>query len=304
MDEVERKDVRIGDTVIIERAGDVIPYVVAVVPGARSGKERKFHMPATCPICHSAVVREEGAAAYRCVGMACPAKLRESVRHFASKHALNIDGLGDKLVSQLIEHGLVRSVADLYALTTDQLVQLERMAQKSAQNVINAIAGSKRTTLARFINGLGIPQVGEHMADVLADHFGSIDRLQDADEAALLEIREVGPQTALEIRTFFAAADNRAVIQRLLEAGVEPQAVQRTRSGKLLGKTFVLTGALSMPRDRVAKQITDAGGKVTSSVSKATDYVVAGDDPGSKLEKAQKLGITVLNEAELQRLLA
>jgi DNA ligase (NAD+) len=303
MDEVERKDVRIGDTVVVERAGDVIPYVVAVVSAKRSGRERKFRMPDTCPVCGSKVVREEGAAAYRCIGLNCPAKLRESVRHFASKHALDIDGLGDKLVAQLIDRGLVTSVADLYDLTKEQLVDLERMADKSAHNILDAIAGSKHTTLARFINGLGIPQVGEHMAGVLAAHFGSVQALEDASEAALLEIREVGPETAREIRAFFDLEQNRTIIERLLRAGVRPEAPRRQRSGTLSGKTFVLTGALSRPRDDVARAIEAHGGKVTSSVSKNTDYVVIGEEPGSKLDKARKLGVTTLDEAALQRLL-
>jgi DNA ligase (NAD+) len=304
MDEVERKDVRIGDTVVIERAGDVIPYVVRVVAEQRTGRERKFHMPDKCPVCGSKVVREEGAAAYRCVGMNCPAKLREAVRHFASKYALDIDGLGDKLVSQLIDRGLVKSVADLYDLTKDQLVDLERLADKSAQNILDAVEGSKQTTLARFINGLGIPQVGEHMAEVLAEHFGSVAALENATEEELMAVREVGPETAREIRAFFDVKANQAVIKRLLAAGVTPAAPERQRSGKLAGKTFVLTGALSRPRDEVARDIEAHGGRVTSSVSKNTDYVVAGDEPGSKLDKAKKLDITVLDEAGLRRLLS
>ena len=303
MDEVERKDVRIGDMVIIERAGDVIPYVVAVVTSERTGRERKFHMPSTCPVCGSKVVREEGAAAYRCIGLSCPAKLRESVRHFASKHALDIDGLGDKLVTQLIDKGLVHSIADLYDLTKPKLVDLERMAEKSAQNIVDAIESSKRTTLPRLINGLGIPQVGEHMAEVLAEQFGSIEELQNATEDQLLEVREVGPETAREIRAFFALKDNRDVIKRLKKAGVQLAAVQRKRTGKLAGKSFVLTGALSVPRDTVAKEIEANGGRVTSTVSKSTDYVVVGDDPGSKLDKARKLGIATLGETQLQELL-
>jgi DNA ligase (NAD+) len=303
MDEVERKDVRIGDTVIIERAGDVIPYVVEVVTSERTGKERKFRMPASCPVCGSKVVREEGAAAYRCIGMSCPAKLRESVRHFASKHALNIDGLGDKLVAQLIDTGVVQNVADLYDLTKEQLVDLERMADKSAQNILDAIAGSKRTTLARFINGLGIPQVGEHMAEVLAEHFGSIEALQQASEEELLAVRDVGPETAREIRAFFALKQNQAVIKRLVAAGVHPTVERRARTGKLAGKTFVLTGALSVPRDQVARDIEVHGGRVTSTVSKNTDYVVVGEEAGSKLDKARKLGITTLDEQALRRLL-
>jgi len=303
MDEIERKDVRIGDTVVIERAGDVIPYVVGVVTSERTGHERTFHMPERCPVCGSKVLREAGAVAYRCIGMSCPAQLREAVRHFASKHALNIDGLGDKLVAQLIDTGLVKNVADLYDLTKDQLVDLERMADKSAQNILAAIAGSKRTTLPRLLNGLGIPQVGEHMAEVLAEHLGSLEALQHAGEEDLLAVHEVGPETAREIRAFFALEQNRAVIQRLLEAGVHPVVERRRRAGKLAGKTFVLTGALSTPRDEVARTIVAAGGRVASSVSKRTDYVVVGEAAGSKLEKARALGVPTLTEAELQRLL-
>ncbi len=303
MDEVERKDVRIGDTVLIERAGDVIPYVVEVVKRARTGKERKFHMPGNCPVCGSKVVREEGAAAYRCIGMSCPAKLRETVRHFASKHALNIDGLGDKLVAQLIDTGLVRNVADLYRLSKQQLVDLERMAEKSAQNILDAIEGSKRTTLARFINGLGIPQVGEHMAEVLAEHFGSIEALEKASEEELLTVRDIGPETAREIRAFFSLKQNQAVVKRLIAAGLHPTAERRARTGKLAGKTIVLTGALSVPRETVARDIEAHGGRVTSSVSKSTDYVVVGEEPGSKLDKARKLGLTILEEAQLRELL-
>ena len=308
MDEVERKDVRIGDTVIIERAGDVIPYVVSVDTSARTGKERKFRMPRNCPVCGSEVVREEGAAAYRCIGMRCPAKLRESIRHFASKHALDIDGLGDKLVTQLIETGLVRDAADLYDLGTEkkreQLIGLDRMAEKSAQNLLAAIEGSKDTTLPRFINGLGIPQVGEHTAEVLADHFGAIDAIRQASEDELLAVREIGPETAREISAFFSLSQNAKVVDRLLAAGVHPKWKGRTRSGKLAGKTFVLTGALSVPRDEMTKEIEAHGGRVTSSVTKNTDYVVVGGAAGSKLDKAKKLGIETLDEAAVRRLLA
>ncbi len=303
MDEVVRKDVRIGDTVVIERAGDVIPYVVGVVLEQRTGNERKFHMPKACPVCGSPIVREEGEAAFRCIGMSCPAKLRESIRHYASKHALNIDGLGDKLVAQLIDKGLVRNIADLYTLTTQTLADLDRMGKKSAQNIIDAIEATKQTTLPRFVLGLGIPQVGEHMADVLAERFGTIEPLQQASEEQLLAVRDVGPETAREIRAFFEAPQNQQAIKAVLDAGVHPKAEQRVAGGELEGKTFVLTGTLSRPRDQVARAISAQGGRITSSVSKTTDYVVAGDDPGSKLEKAQKFGITVLSESDLRVLL-
>jgi len=302
MDEVERKDIRIGDTVIVERAGDVIPYVVGIVASERSGKERKFHMPSACPACGSKVVREEGEAAYHCIGMSCPAKLRETIRHYASKHALDIDGLGEKLVAQLIEKGLVKNVADLYDLTKEQLVDLERMADKSAQNILDAIDGSKKTSLPRFINGLGIPQVGEHMANLLAEHFGSTEAIEKATEEELLAIREVGPETAREIGAFFALKQNRAVLERLQKAGVNPRMQRRKRGDKLAGQTFVLTGTLSVPRDEATRWIEAQGGKVTSSVTKKTSYVVVGENPGSKRDKARELGIPTLNDAQLRAL--
>ena len=304
MDEVERKDVRIGDMVLIERAGDVIPYVVKVVGDERTGDERVFQMPKECPVCGAPVMREEGAAAFRCIGMQCLAKLRESIRHFASKNAVDIDGLGEKLVAQLVDQGLVSDVADLYSLTEEQVVGLERMAEKSARNLLDAIEASKGTSLARLINGLGIPQVGEHVATLLAEEFGSIDALARADEEALLELREVGPQIAAEVVAFFRAEQNLGVLGRLDAAGVRPSSPpRRRRDGALSGKTFVLTGALSVARDQASRAISAAGGKVTSSVSKKTDYVVAGSDAGSKLEKAERLGVEILDEAGLRTLL-
>jgi DNA ligase (NAD+) len=305
MDELERKDIRIGDVVFVERAGDVIPYVIGVVPGQRTGRERKFRMPDACPVCGSKVVREEGAAAYRCVGMNCPAKLRESVRHYASKRALDIDGLGEKLVEQLTENGLVHNVADLYLLheRKDELIALERMGEKSVHNLLDAIEGSKRTSLPRFLNGLGIPQVGEHTAEVLAEHFGSVDALQQASEEELLEIREIGPETAREIRAFFGLTENREVLRRLAAAGLQPRSQGRAKGGKLAGQTFVLTGALSEPRDQVTRAITRQGGRVTASVSKSTNYVVVGEDPGSKVDKAKKLGVQTIDDRALRKLL-
>lgn len=303
MDEIERKDIRIGDTVLIERAGDVIPYVVKVVAEQRSGRERKFHMPKKCPVCGSDVVREAGEAAYRCVGMSCPAQLRERICHFGSKHGLDIDGLGEKLVAQLVDKGWVRNVAHLYDLTKERLVSLERMGDKSAQNILDAIAGSKRTSLTRLLYGLGVPEVGEHMAALLAEHFGSIDALQHATEDELLAIREVGPETAREIRAFFALPQNRAVIERLKGAGLTPAAEPRRPTGKLAGKTFVLTGTLPVPRDHVAQAIQAQGGRVASNVSKNTDYVVVGEAPGSKLDKARELGVKTIDERELHRML-
>jgi len=303
MDEIERKDIRIGDSVLIERAGDVIPYVVKVVIEKRTGHEAKFDMPKECPACQSEVVREEGATAYRCIGMSCPAKLRESIRHFASKHALNIDGIGDKLVEQLTAKDLVKNVADLYELTKKKLVDLDRMGDKSAQNILDNIKKSRKTTLARFIYALGIPQVGEHMAEVLADKFRGIAALKKASEKKLLTVREVGPETAREIRAFFKLEQNERIIERLQKTGVRPKAERRKRTGKLMGKTFVLTGALSVPRDQVAREIEAHGGRVSGSVSKHTDYVVVGEDAGSKLDKARELGVRTIDQRELERIL-
>jgi DNA ligase (NAD+) len=304
MDEVERKDVRIGDLVVIERAGDVIPYVVEVLAAARTGSERRFTMPTRCPVCGSEVIREEGAAAYRCIGMQCPAKRREVIRHFASKHALDIDGLGEKLVAQLVERGMVNDLADIFQLTVEQLAELERMGAKSAGNLVAAIQASKMPTLARFIYGLGIPQVGEHVAELLAEHFGSIAALSAADEEALTGVREIGPETAREVRAFFQLPQNQQTLARLEQAGVEPQAAPRRRhGGPLRGKSFVITGTLSTSREAVIDRIEAAGGKVTGGISKKTHYLVAGEDAGSKLNKARQLGVAVLDEAGLERLL-
>jgi DNA ligase (NAD+) len=300
MDEVRRKDVRIGDRVVIERAGDVIPYVVRVLVEQRRGDEQIFEMPSECPVCRGTVVREEGEAAYRCINLECPAQRREVIRHYASKHALNIDGLGDKLVAQLLEAGLVRDVADLYGLTVEQLAALDRMGEKSATNLVAAIAATRRDTpLDRLINGLGIPQVGERTANVLAERFQSLRALMDADEEALTAVRDIGPETAREIRAFFVEPSNRQLIERLLAEVTPVVPAPRRRGGPLAGKTLVITGTLSAPRDEVIDRIEAAGGKVTGSLSRKTDFLVVGEDPGSKVEKAKTLGVTVLDEREL-----
>lgn len=302
MDEIRRKDVRIGDTVVIERAGDVIPYVVRVLPEKRDPSQPEFEMPATCPICAAPVVREEGQAAYRCIGASCPAQLRERIRHFASKHSLDIDGLGDKLVGQLVEHGLVQDFADIYAITKEQLVALERLADKSAQNIIDAIERSKKTTLPRFLNGLGIPQIGETTATLLAEHFLTVKALEAATEEQLLEVRGIGPETAREILAFFQAEQNRALIDRLLEH-IRPAEVEKRHGGPLSGKTFVLTGTLPISREEATDRLVRSGAKVTGSVSQKTDYVVYGDEAGSKLEKARKLGVETLDYDQFLALL-
>jgi len=297
MDEVARKDVRIGDTVLLERAGDVIPYVVKVLEEKRTGKEKRFRMPKHCPVCGAEVVRAEGEVAYRCIGKSCPAQLEQSIRFFGSRAAMDVEGLGEKLVHQLVDGGLVRQLADLYHLDAERLTALERMGAKSAENLLAQLARSKDTTLPRFLVALGIRQVGEATAKALAEHFHTLDALMDASEEALQEVRDVGPEVAKLVHHFFAEPQNRTAVRRLLDAGVRPKAVRAVR-GPLAGQKFVLTGGLaSMTRPEAQRRIEALGGRVVSSVSKETDVVVAGEDPGSKLAKAEKLGIRVLDEA-------
>jgi DNA ligase (NAD+) len=307
-DEIRRKDVRIGDTVVVRRAGDVIPEVVRVVLDRRPRAAREFVMPAVCPECGSAIARLPGEAIARCTGgLVCPAQRKQALLHFASRRALDIEGLGDKLVDQLVDAGIVHTPADIYKLGLAKLAALERMADKSAANVINAIEQSKHTTLARFIFALGIRHVGEATARDLALHFGGLDALLDADEAALVEVNDVGPVLAASIARFFAEPHNREGIEQLRAAGVHwtEGAPQRSAVGPFHGLTFVLTGTMpTLSRDEAKALIEDAGGKVAGSVSKKTDYVVAGADAGSKLAKAQELDVTILDEAELQALLA
>ena len=307
-DEIRRRDLRIGDTVIIRRAGDVIPQVVRVVPDRRPAGAKTFTMPTACPECGSAVVRLPGEVVARCTGgLVCPAQRKQSLLHFASRRALDIEGLGDKLVDQLVDAGIVHTPADLYKLGLAKLAALERMADKSAANVLAAIEQSKETSLPRFIFALGIRHVGEATARDLALHFGSLDALMDADEAALLEVNDVGPVVAASVARFFAEPHNREGIAQLRAAGVHWQegAPQRAAAGTLAGLTLVLTGTLpTLTRDDAKALVEAAGGKVAGSVSKKTDYVVAGADAGSKLAKAAELGVAVLDEAGLRNLLA
>lgn len=309
--ELRRKRVRIGDTVIVRRAGDVIPEVVGVVAGERPAYVPNFRMPAHCPVCGSTVVREPGEVDHRCTGgLFCAAQRKQALLHFAQRRAVEVEGLGDKLVDQLVDGGLVRTLPDLYKLGVMKLAALDRMADKSAQNIVAALEKSKQTTLPRFLFGLGIRHVGEATAKDLARHFGQIDRIMDAPEEQLLAVRDVGPVVARSIRTFFDQPHNREVVEQLRAAGVtwtehEPSAAADAATLPLFGKTLVLTGTLpTLSREEAKALIEEAGGKVAGSVSKKTHYVVAGEEAGSKLEKAQSLGVPVLDEAGLQALLA
>lgn len=310
VDEVHRKDVRIGDTVIVRRAGDVIPEIVSVVLAQRPENTQSFVMPQHCPVCGAKAVRIDGEAVSRCTGgLFCPAQRKQSILHFASRRAMDIDGLGEKLVNQLVDNAIVRNPADLYQLGILALANLERMAEKSAGNILAAIEKSKRTTLERFIYALGIRNVGEATAKDLARHFGSLDHLIESDWERLLQVPDVGPVVAQSILDFFAEAHNREVIERLRASGVfwEEQngVISKTNENNAIsGKTFVLTGTLpNMTREEAREKIEMHGGKVAGSVSRKTDYVVVGEDPGSKYEKAVNLGITLLDEAGFKKLL-
>ena len=309
-DEIGRKDVMIGDHVIVRRAGDVIPEVVAVVMQRRPSTARNFIMPDHCPVCGARAVRLPGEAAMRCTGgLFCPAQRKQALLHFVSRRAMDIEGLGDKLVEQLVDHAIVKTPVDIYKLDVTLLSSLDRMAKKSADNVVKAIEKSKDTTLARFIYALGIRNVGETTAKELAYYFGNLEQLMTADEERLRQVPDIGPVVAQSIINFFSEMHNREVIEKLRATGVHWQegvSTKRTKTieGRVIDKTFVLTGALpSLSREEVKERIELAGGKVTGSVSKKTDYVIAGDDPGSKYDKAIELGITILDEAQLLQLL-
>ena len=302
MDEIERLGIRIGDWVEVERGGDVIPKVVKVLEDKPRGT-RGFHMPKRCPVCGGHIMRAEGEADHRCVNANCPAKLRETIRHFASRGVMNIEGMGDALVNQLVDAGLVKSVADIYGLTEEQLTNLERMGKKSAQNVRGEIENSKKLALERVIYGLGIRMVGERTAQFLAEHFGSMDALMKASEEELQAVAEIGPRVSQSIREFFDEPKNVALVDKLRQAGLTFKGAKKQRGTALTGKTFVLTGTLEhYSRDEAKKIIEDAGGTVSGSVSKKTDYVVAGDQAGSKLAKARELRVAVISEKEMEEL--
>ena len=307
-DEVRRKDVRIGDTVVVRRAGDVIPEIVRVLIERRPAGAREFKMPKRCPECGSAVVRLPDEAVARCTGgLVCPAQRKQALRHFASRHALDIEGLGEKLIDQLVDSGRVRTPADIYRLTAEDLATLDRMADKSAANVIAAIDGSRRTTLTRFIYALGIRHVGEATARDLAAHFGALAPVLEATEEALTQVPDVGPVLAESIRDFFAEPHNRQVIAALRKAGVrfDEGPPRRAAAGPLVGKTFVLTGTLpTLSRDEAKALLEAAGATVVGSVSRKTDYVVAGAEAGSKLAKAHALGVAVIDEGAMRELVA
>ncbi|MGZ6276376.1 MAG: NAD-dependent DNA ligase LigA, partial [Syntrophales bacterium] len=303
MDEIEKKDVRMGDTVIIQRAGDVIPEVVKVIESKRTGKEKKFVMPTTCPECGSHVVRLEGEAAHRCIGLVCPAQIKEHITHFASRGGMDIEGLGDKMVAQLVDTKLIRDPADIYFLKKESLLTLERMAEKSANNLLAAIERSKTPLLEKFIYALGIRHVGEHMARVLAGSFKTLDNLMTATEDNLLAVRDIGPEVASSVTGFFSEQSNKKVIEKFRKAGVKPIEKSRPKDARLAGMSFVFTGTLSKLTRNEAKEIVESlGASATESVTKTTDYVVAGESPGSKIDKATASGIKIIDEKEFLKL--
>ena len=305
-DEIERKDVRVGDTVVVQRAGDVIPQIVMVVTAKRPHGTHPFTLPKQCPVCGSEVVRAEGEAVTRCPNLDCPAKLENRVLHLASRRALDVDGLGEELVHQLVSKGIVTQPSDVFALTAQELAALERMGKKSAENLVASLERAKATTLARLLHALGIPHVGEGVADLLAAHFGDLDPLLAATVEEIDAVPGIGETIAKSVAEFFASPLHREEIERLRTLGVrfEKAAPSRRADGPLAGKTFVLTGTLPhLTRDEAKARIEAAGGRVTGSVSKKTSYVVAGAEPGSKLEKAQALEVPVLDEAGLEALL-
>ena len=311
-DEVKRKDVREGDTVIVQRAGDVIPEIVAPVVSKRTGKEREFAMPETCPVCGSGIIRDTSGekgkqgVMYRCVNMACPAILKEQIYHFASKDALDIDGLGRKIVQQMVDKGLVRDVSDLYILTRDDIMGLDGFAELSTSNLLNSIQESKKTTLGRFLYGLGIPHVGEVAARDLAQHFGSLEKVMEASQDELQSMKGIGKEMARAISSFFSNERNRAVIGKLLDRGLEItlQKTAKRAEAPLEGKKFCFSGSLqSMTRSEAKKEVEGKGGQVVSAVSSQLDYLVVGTEPGSKLDKATSLGVSIVDEDEFLRMI-
>lgn len=303
-DEIARKDIRIGDTVLIQRAGEVIPEVVKSVPEKRTGKEKEFVMPERCPVCGARVVQLPEEVAVRCPNASCPAQVKESITHFASKGGMDVEGLGEKIVAQLVDSGIIKDAADLYYLSREQILALERFAARSTENILVAIDKSKQTSLSRFLYALGIRYVGEKTAQILAEKFGSLEAIEKAFMEQLMEIDEIGPQVAASVTTFFAEKKNQDVIHRLLAAGVSPAPPVPTGLRPLAGQSFVFTGGLeSFSRDEAKNKVKERGGIVSSSASRKTNYVVAGKDPGSKLARARELGVTILTEEEFKKLI-
>jgi DNA ligase (NAD+) len=306
-DEIARKDIRVGDMVVVEKAGEIIPYVVRSEPGARTGVEQPFVFPSQCPACGAPVARDEGGVYFRCIGPACPAQLKERLRFYAHRNAMDIEGLGTAIIDQLVDSGLVHSIPDLYSLTLDQLVDLERMGKKSAQNLVDGITASKERGLARVLTGLGIRHIGEHAAELLADEFRSMDGLLEASEDRLSRIAGIGPVLAGAIHEFFQSTEGRKIVEDLRSHGFKlTQDAKASLPGQidLSGKTFVVTGTLPhLSREEIEGLIKQLGGKATGSVSKKTSYVVAGDKAGSKLEKARALGVPVLSEEDFEKLI-
>lgn len=304
-DEIDRKDIRIGDWVLIQRAGDVIPEVVKSFTARRTGEEKRFTLPEQCPVCGSYTVRPEGEAARRCINLSCPAQIKERIHHFAGKHAMDIDGLGEKLIDQLVEKELIRDVADLYFLKQEELAALDRMAAKSAANIIKAIEDSRHRSLDKVLFALGIRFVGEHISRILVQAFGSLEELAAATTEQLLNVHDIGPQVAASVNEFFSSPENRQLLKRLQKGGVVLKQSSSPTGTQLAGKTFVFTGTLTtMTRDEAEALVVRLGGRATSSVSARTDYVVAGEAAGSKLDKARTLGVRVISEQEFKSIIA
>jgi DNA ligase (NAD+) len=299
--ELRRKDVRIGDTVVVERAGDVIPEVVSVIKSKRTGAEKEFRMPDRCPICGADVLKE--GPIVRCIGVSCSAQLKERIKHFASLRAMNIDGLGEKVIEQLCDRKLVSDAAELFSLTKREFLKLDRMGDKSARKILNALEKSKHTTLSRLIYALGIRHVGEHTASLLADNFTDMAALRNASYDDLVHIPEVGPEVAKSVILFFEQGGTKELLGKLERAGVWYEKKEAAAEARLEGQTFVFTGRISMAREEAKSRVEQLGGKVVSSVSKKTDYVVAGEEAGSKLEKAEKLGVRIIDEAEFMEII-
>jgi DNA ligase (NAD+) len=308
-DEIARKDIRAGDMVVVEKAGEIIPYVIRSEPGARTGKEKPFRFPNTCPVCGAPVEREEGGAHYRCMGPSCPAQLKERLRFYAHRNAMDIEGLGTAVVDQLVDTGLVKSIPDLYRLTVEQLVELERMGKKSAQNILEGIEASKQRGLMRVLAGLGVRHVGGHVAELLAGEFGTIDDVVTASVERLAQVEGIGQERADSIHKFFHSNAGRKTVEELREVGVKlsedrPSRPTEKDGADLTGKTFVVTGTLERySRDEIESLIKDLGGKAAGTVSKKTAYLVAGENAGSKLDKAKELGVRILSEREFEKLI-